>query len=401
MASISSFKASKPIFLEVNEEDKQKLEKWNTIRTAISQIEQLPASHLSERKIRSLEISTQIDELGPFFEKYPLLLKDYFKTSKILFRLINSQEKPIENAAKIYFEKLFAENNIKIQKINFSSKPGGIQLGRKMLIEYSKENPQEIRKITYFIKTHQFGSKSGQCSTRPIDPKEIFVYKMLEYIGLGPKAHFFFNLLSQGGLYIATQDAGYSKSSEKQKAKQFKTYELLKKELQNPPTQEVMKCLTQADIISRIFSLRDVTINDTNFGLVQTHEKNKCKIVDFRIETQNSYEYIDIFKGYLDGNGLFNYCDELLIYILKTRSKIDRVRTADEILKELASGGKRLPLASALEKACKETVEYFNANNTLLGKGLTDDPKEDFNMYVKSIQTNFAKFLLGVQNNLP
>ena len=60
----------------------------------------------------------------------------------------------------------------------------------------------------YFIKTHQHGPTNETLkSVKRPDTKELFVYKLLNLIGIGPEAHFI--IPSHGSkmtIYIATKD---------------------------------------------------------------------------------------------------------------------------------------------------------------------------------------------------
>jgi hypothetical protein len=86
--------------------------------------------------------------------------------------------------------------------ISFAPKKSGIQTG--FLCDVSN-GTQTAR---YYIKTHQYGpTEDNPKSLKQQDTKELFVYKLLHYIGIGPQVHFI--IPSHGTkrtIYIATKD---------------------------------------------------------------------------------------------------------------------------------------------------------------------------------------------------
>ena len=167
-------------------------------------------------------------------------------------------------------------------KVSFLPKKGGIQTG---FICNISDGDHTTR---YFIKTHQYGpTEDNLKSLQPPDTKELFIYKFLQSIGIGPEAHFI--VPSHGSkmtIYIATKDCHLTLLSQ------------LTKDTVNT------KALVQLDLISRIFCLRDCATNSSNCGQV----KDKPMIVDFRIEKQSGgYFKSDILNKFYQGNGEFNY----------------------------------------------------------------------------------------------
>lgn len=195
-------------YAKIEEKDKPAFEQWLKLKKRLIEINDLPKNKLSERRRVAQDLltdaTTKFEEL---MEKYDFLLKEYYVLTKTLSRYINAQVRPLEGTAMRYFQDLFLENGQKIVgEPKFFTKKGGDQLGKQMRIEYFVgSNSEEKRTVDYFVKTHQGGAKSGQSSTRPLDPKELFVYKVLEYTGLGPKVHFILNRLSLGGFYTRDQ----------------------------------------------------------------------------------------------------------------------------------------------------------------------------------------------------
>ena len=166
--------------------------------------------------------------------------------------------------------------------ISFSPKKSGIQTG------FTCDVNNGTQSTRYYIKTHQHGpTEDNVKSIKPPDTKELFVYKLLNHIGMGPQVHFI--VPSHGTkktIYIATKDCHLLLLSN------------LTKDTANN------NALLQLDLISRILCLRDCATNTSNCGQVD----EKAMIVDFRIEKQSSgYVKPDILDKFYEGNSEFHY----------------------------------------------------------------------------------------------
>ena len=387
----------------VEDNDCDTFQKWLCIKRDIDAIKGI--SDRRERRTKAFQVTldmlTDILSLYNLFDKYPFIRAEsyvYLKEVQLFSQYIDESVQAIEECSRKYFEHYFGQQNVKVTDIKFYPKISGVQFGRIAVVTSFSEETNVQQQITYYIKTHQHGSASGASSVKQVDPKEIFVYKVLEYIGLGPKAHFFQNPISKCSFYIATQDCGFSKDREKQNDKTFATYDKFKESMVvgEHIDDGVIRGITKADIISRMFYLRDVTSNSTNFGFVCRGEKKKCKIIDFRIETQRNYKYYGIFGWYLSGTGLMNYRDELLKFIFVDRPECDRLRTAEEVVTDLNIGieGKKLSLIDAIDKAYGETLPYLDRDPEPLGRHIlsSPDPALDFSQYYYDIKINIAEF---------
>jgi hypothetical protein len=139
----------------------------------------------------------------------------------------------------------------------------------------------------YFFKTHQHGpTKDNPNSVKPPDTKELFIYKFLTNIGIGPDVNFIISSRdSKGTIYIATRDCHVTLLSR------------LTKDTMNT------KALVQINLISRILCLCDCATNSSNCGEVN----GKPIIVDFRIEKQSGVYYkSDILNQFYQGNEEFD-----------------------------------------------------------------------------------------------
>jgi hypothetical protein len=165
--------------------------------------------------------------------------------------------------------------------ISFSRKNNGVQTGFICTVFNGSE------KTRYYIKTHQNGpTETNIKSLFPPDLKEIFVYKLLYSIGLGPEVHIMIPFPgSKMSVYFASTECPITLLSKLY----LDTYNLT--------------ALIQLDLISRILCIQDSTSNPDNCGQVG----DKPMIIDFRIQSQNSYVKSDILQRFYAGNGEFNY----------------------------------------------------------------------------------------------
>jgi hypothetical protein len=271
-----------------------------------------------------------------------LLLKEQLGLSRDIAQHINAHVLSIQKAAQVYFEQFYGRNKKVITSITFTPKLSGDYSGTKINIEYKDNDIGPIHKISYFVKTHQYGSTSRSASMAPVDLKELFAYKVLEYIGFGPKVHFIANPLSSGGFYIATQDAAFTK--ETSKSKFFHRYEDLEPKFKahlasnNKVDHETSKGISAIDILSRILVLTDAATNATNFGQVTVREKEiKWKIIDFRAMTISQYGMLEIYEGFKLGNGRFNY-PETMATILRHQDEPEKINTSYQVITEFETG---------------------------------------------------------------
>lgn len=248
--------------------------------------------------------------------------------------------------------------------------------------------------ITYHIKTHQNGSTSENSSIKPVDLKELFIYKLLEFTGYGPKTHFFYNLLSSSGFYIATQDLGFTKAIEKNK-----TFTLFQK-----VSKEARKAIISLDIISRILRLKDTTTNQGNFGVVTVNnDRSKWKILDFRVTDDSEY-YLSpqIMERLKEGNGVFNYIySNFTYYIFKDKDyQVKRMELSKQVVDELNLGklcqtGRKMAFPKAIEKVYNEMIDYVIAHKQNLNLNFSL-VIADLNKYTKAITENFEILTRGV-----
>ncbi|MCX6116511.1 MAG: hypothetical protein NT027_03145 [Proteobacteria bacterium] len=220
--------------------------------------------------------------------KYITDSKERYELYKILLpkiaEYLDGNAEVIQAAVREYF--LFQHGKAGLDEslfdITFSPKKSGVQTG------FTCDVNNGTHFARYYIKTHQYGpTEDNVKSIKPPDTKELFVYKLLNHIGIGPQAHFI--IPSHGTkktIYIATKDCHLVLLSN------------LTKDTANN------NALLQLDLISRILCLRDCATNSSNCGQVG----ETAMIVDFRIEKQSwGYVKADILDKFYEGNSEFHY----------------------------------------------------------------------------------------------
>jgi hypothetical protein len=216
--------------------------------------------------------------------------------------------------------------------MTFLPKNDGIQLGARVTLTLDSGES-----MLYHVKTHAAGTLSSNCSAaKPVDPGELLVYKILEMTGCGCETLFFQRNCADA--YIATLDAGHGGSFDLfRKAAgsrdccgdevygktlwgcldminpipQLNIWESVEAAVDDDATaQRFLLNLAVLDMISRIFRLHDLLNNFDNFGF-RTIAPGQfvVKVIDFRLaDDYNLHVSAQNFDGFLDGNGLYNYC---------------------------------------------------------------------------------------------
>jgi hypothetical protein len=293
------------------------------------------------------QLHTKLHSLCPFHDSnatFQHLLSEFLKLrSRISFIHLDR----LKNVAAQYFEQRFP-----CQRVFFRDKVGGAQLGAQ--IHFQLDTGQELK---YHIKTHASGRiMSNSSAPKPVEPRELVVYKCLEYLGLGCEAAFLHRSLED--VFIATLDAGTGIGAS------FVLFQKVANELDvdrisgetvwgslqsslnhglprasieaaiehDAISQEFLLQISTLDLVSRIFRLQDLLNNAENFGFRISNADKPClRVLDFRVDKESNFRLDrDKFEGFLAGNGLYNYesCHATLRYVLCDRLTSERVKTA-------------------------------------------------------------------------
>ncbi len=305
--------------------------------------------------------------------------------------------------------------------VSFVEKHDGVQLGTQAIVTLA--NGQTVK---YYIKTHSGGLTSEKSSAPSlVNPSELLVYKVLEGLGVGPQCHFFGR--DGNNMYIATLDAGTQLNSDGTVTQvPFKEYAHFKDDRNSAAQAQLWGDLSQLpdvvdfsdaehqqaeeivnteggiaknfvrevaklDVLARIMRLSDFQTNPGNYGFVQEPDgRLNAKAIDFRL---NSTDLNEIrfgeyfFKGFLEGNGYFDYSStgKAMYYALRKRQPHLRVHEATTIMAEELRQFDRV-----VDAACQ------HVSGTLMQVPMTTDDQSsrqrELDQYAKIIKSNFKLF---------
>lgn len=188
---------------------------------------------------------------------------------------LNSEFKYIELASKHYFSFVYNDNpacpNLKIKCVQKIKR--GLQGGLECHIHQNGT----LLKI-YHVKIHTRLAKWHD--NQSCDLRELFAYKLLELINIGPKVHFYPNFHYSGfGLYIATEDiSGF------------------RQEADIPDKND--NRMAQLELLSRCLYLKDLRNNHENYG---ADDQGNLQIVDFEIGSHSHSSEV-VSRKYLSIN---------------------------------------------------------------------------------------------------
>lgn len=306
----------------------------------------------------------------------------------------------VEFVAETYFQSnMFAGCDLDIH-----DKFDGVQLGKRVFVTFKGDTLP----VTYYVKTHSQGWITSKSTVaKDVDGRELFVYKLLEYLGMGCQTHFLHR--SPQDVYIATLDANikvqppegerphstdtkdfilFSRVTDYKHDKQSRTalgkalwgrlYESVVKhrhpkggwgidvenEIQSAQDTKAIHFIHEAavmNILSRILHLHDFLNNPDNFGFIYLEEDTlRCRGIDFRLD----FDQEDFRVGekdmtsFLKGNGQLHINDAhpALSYALCKRPANHRVREALDIL----SQGRLQNFEDCVQRATTCVEQYFN-----------------------------------------
>jgi hypothetical protein len=296
--------------------------------------------------------------LNTFSRKTPNPSNDFksfhYDFIQLRTEILGLHEDRLEVCARQFFVQRFPN----LAAIDFSPKVSGVQMGSRTRVTLPNGKP-----LNYHIKTHSGGRIASHSSgAKRVDPRELLIYKFLEHAGLGCESHFFHRSLED--VFIATLDAGHAEGSRFLTFQQYTGIQttcaepicgetlwgLLYTQLNHQKDLEVIEDSIQSshiarnfllqmaslDMISRIFRLHDLLNNADNFGFCSSFSELPClKVLDFHLSNDTDMNLgPDHFRGFLVGNGMFNYlCSHsTLKYVCRDRPVTERIKTALHLL---------------------------------------------------------------------
>lgn len=187
---------------------------------------------------------------------------------------IKQKEEEADNQHKLAIQELLGKtlgiNTVNIKKNELSGANAGFVVTTE-------------DKCKYFIKTFSEAFGSASCSTKKIDCRELFAYKVLEYLGFGPETECLIQKFSssQGsktkGNYIATKDVSVIDKEDELEKEFFRDgdkndlayYEAVK-------SKDFLVELFSLASLNSILRLRDTFGDNTgNYGIIKTTMKNE------------------------------------------------------------------------------------------------------------------------------
>ena len=216
-----------------------------------------------------------------------------------------------------------------------------MQLGKIVEIKMEKDS------VRYYVKTHAKGllQETKNSSNKPVDPIELFSYKVLEMSGYGSESHFLYD--GERNFYIATRDIGSYSDNSNDAYSSIRYEDLLEKDQEGfkvgfkktyknyslESEQNFINGLMSADILSRTLYLTDVLTNDGNIMFLIINGQWKLKVVDFRNGPAdiNLINGKSLYGGLFAGNGQFNYIgqkDKIISHYLGKEGLESRIQHA-------------------------------------------------------------------------
>ena len=279
-----------------------------------------------------------------------------------------------------------------------------------------------------------------------IDFKELFVYKVLQLMELGPKIHFMINPYLKDGILLVTENLNDQDNIFFEMAKangegfidiqsKLNDIRLGKYSDKEYQSYNALIDLLEIDTVNRVFTLND--FNNGNFGyLIKKEEKlifdeenfaenwlsnhHNFKIIDFISSLKKFDNYIEqeIVSSFLEGNSITKYLKGSLMYFAISRT-IDQINIKTNIIAErkkkneqekLYFGKKVIErlemrfknnLKNTLEKSKKVIKDFIQKNkeSIVLTEEYIEEGFKDIDNYINGIVTNYETLKNYIINN--
>ena len=279
-----------------------------------------------------------------------------------------------------------------------------------------------------------------------VDFKELFVYKVLELIELGPKIHFIINPYLKDGILLVTENLNDPENKFIEMAKtteiafigvQSKLNEIRLGKYNDKEYQSynALIDLLEIDTVNRIFTLND--FNTDNFGYLIKKEENVIfdeenfaenwlsnhhdfKIIDFISSIKKCDNYIDkeIVDSFLVGNSITKYLNESVMYFaiyrnidqneikgnkrneIKKKNKQEKLYFGKKVIEKLEMRFKN-KLKNILQTSKKEIKDFIQKNkeSIVLTEEYIEEGFKDIDNYINGIVTNYETLKNYILNN--
>ena len=268
-----------------------------------------------------------------------------------------------------------------------------------------------------------------------VDFKELFVYKVLELIELGPKIHFMINPYLKDGVLLVTESLNdpenkfieMTKTNElnfdiQSKLNAIRLGKYNDKEYQ---TYNALIDMLEIDTVNRIFTLND--FNTDNFGYLIKKEENVIfdeenfaenwlsnhhdfKIIDFISSIKKCDNYIEqeIVGSFLEGNSITKYLNGSVMYFainrtieqnkikankiveIKKKNEQEKLYFGRKVIEKLEMRFKN-KLKNILQNSKNEIKDFIQKNkeNIVLTEEYIEEGFKDIDNYINGIVTNY------------
>ena len=462
------------------------------ISTLIDSYEKFDADHDTKKKIMNYKVYYKLIS-QPFYHSRTLLgIAISSEILKIVYGVnekldisleklgyddekINITEEIFKSSSSSYSKKISKEYNFKFSskkdgkinyllKINNKNKGGQfgafctVSDGRTYKSFYVKTyygypakanlNSEAAINASLSLKTSSdiIGDSYSETEYSQVDFKELFVYKVLEMIELGPKIHFMINPYLKDGVLLVTENLNDSENKFIEMAKtteldfidiqsKLKAIRLGKYNEKEYQSYNALIDLLEIDTINRIFTLND--FNTDNFGYLIKKEENvnvdeeefaenwlsnhhDFKIIDFISSIRKSDNYIeqDMINSFLEGNSTTKYSEGSIMYIaidrtidqseiednkiveLKEKNKQEKLYFGKKVIEKLEMRFKN-NLKNILQKSKKEVKDFIQKNkeSIVLIEEYIEEGLKDIDNYINGIVTNYETLKNYIINN--
>ncbi|CAJ0578876.1 unnamed protein product, partial [Mesorhabditis spiculigera] len=205
---------------------------------------------------------SEILHASGFFMGYTTYFEKWNATIGGMMRYVDRTEDILKEAATTFFSKMYPNSNIA-----FKDKEGGTRIGIVVVVTCHDET------TNYYMKTYHHAGTSLPVQSAgkgyPPDLREMFAYRLLELIGVGPAVVFPFSTASTYIHYIATKEV-----NEFTELHKIEDLNLQK------------KIVVEAFLLQLILGIRD--LNEGNIG---SNMKKTLSIVDFCVPVEKPYRW--------------------------------------------------------------------------------------------------------------
>lgn len=280
------------------------------------------------------------------------------------------------------------ENGDTIFSTKVAKKALGAQFGGIISVSYGNGKEEKL-----FFKTHQDGSRltgfTGEIFNsksvslaKSVNIRELFVYKLLEKLDLGPEVNFVANPFVPNDIYIVTKDLN-------KPGETFNMAANVKDFTKFKNNESIILQFTKFDIINRILGIND--FNQGNYGILESPNGLFVKIVDFRAPATAIPLSEITFKSFFSANGGLYDNKSLAKKILTDRARKQKIEEGLEALKDI-NGDKFKEIVKNTKSEIISFISTFDEISGIpIGRqiGLLESPEEDLDIYAETISKNF------------